>query len=177
MKEERETLLIDGLPTVELDFKSLHPRMLYHLQGLDAPEDCHQANGDYPREVIKGLCMRVLNTTDRSACIKSIDKMFTEEFDGVLKGQYNPKQLLSDYEDFHEPIRNLFYSEQWLRLQHLDSVMAQKIMSAFTRRGLPILGIHDSFIVQDRYEEDLRREMSLAYQSILQREPLITPYR
>jgi hypothetical protein len=41
-KDARRTLAINGNPTVELDFKSLHPTMLYHLAQLEAPEDCYQ---------------------------------------------------------------------------------------------------------------------------------------
>ncbi len=33
-KAERATIQIDGEPTIELDLKSLHPRLLYNLEGL-----------------------------------------------------------------------------------------------------------------------------------------------
>ncbi len=38
----RSTLHIDGKPTAEVDFSSLHPRMLYNMRGLPCPDRCYQ---------------------------------------------------------------------------------------------------------------------------------------
>ena len=38
-KEMRKKILIDGFPTVTIDLSSLHPRLLYALEGIEVPED------------------------------------------------------------------------------------------------------------------------------------------
>ncbi len=50
-----------------------------------------------------------------------------------------------------------------LRLMRLDAKMALDVSDHFTRQGKPILAVHDSFIVQNRYCSELHWAMHKAY--------------
>ncbi|MGR5070441.1 hypothetical protein [Vibrio alfacsensis] len=66
LKSERKQLLIDGQPTVEPDFKSLHPCMLYAWEGiqLDPLQDDPYTVDGFPRDMVK-LAMLVLVNAKR----------------------------------------------------------------------------------------------------------------
>lgn len=64
-KTESATIQIDGEPTVELDLKSLHPRLLYHLEGVEVPEDCYVSDTEEQRAKNKMICLYLINNKDR----------------------------------------------------------------------------------------------------------------
>jgi hypothetical protein len=45
-------------------------------------------------------------------------------------------------------------------LQFLDSQITEELVDHFTRRGIPILTVHDSYIVPEEFVRDLRWQMS-----------------
>ncbi len=59
----------------------------------------------------------------------------------------------------HEPIRNLFDAETGLRLQRQDSDISEAILTIFSKQDIPILGVHDSYIVASEFKEKLRMAM------------------
>lgn len=67
LKAERKQLLIDGQPTVEPDFKSLHPCMLYAWEGIqfDPLKDDPYIVEGFPRDMVK-LAMLVLVNAKRA---------------------------------------------------------------------------------------------------------------
>jgi hypothetical protein len=50
---------------------------------------------------------------------------------------------------FHEPIAHHFYTGVGLRLQRLDSDIAEKILLHFAQSGIAILPLHDSFLMHN----------------------------
>jgi hypothetical protein len=66
LKSERKQLLIDGEPTLEPDFKSLHPCMLYAWEGIqfDPINDDPYIVEGFPRDMVK-LAMLVLVNAKR----------------------------------------------------------------------------------------------------------------
>jgi len=70
-EEYREKILIDGMPTVEFDFKSLHPSILYCLAGHDIPQKGLYTLPEHPddpndpdrpyRNFFKGIMLIMIN--------------------------------------------------------------------------------------------------------------------
>ncbi|MCK8069806.1 hypothetical protein [Cobetia sp. 1CM21F] len=58
-KAERQRILIDGKPTVELDFASLHPRLIYANAGIQYDADPYTLPG-IPRDVAKVMFLSLL---------------------------------------------------------------------------------------------------------------------
>ena len=49
--------------------------------------------------------------------------------------------------DKHEPIKDSFFCGMGNRLQFRDSQLAEQIMLHFAKRDIPVLPVHDSFII------------------------------
>ena len=156
---ERIFISIDDMFTVELDYSCLHISMLYGLEEMTPPPgDQYSLPGisaSY-RKVIKVAVNIALNAnTARSAMSAIRDEMhkFCDETDLPF---IRPKILLRAIFAKHQAIKKYFCSGYGLRLQFLDSMIAEKIMLTLGEEGIGCLCIHDSFIVADKYEAILR---------------------
>jgi hypothetical protein len=58
------------------------------------------------------------------------------------------EQLIIDFADYHKDIKQFFYSKKGVELQYIDSLIAEKIINHFTMLDIPVLCIHDSFVIQ-----------------------------
>ena len=57
--------------------------------------------------------------------------------------------------DKHHAIEDAFYSGQGLRLQYIDSQLAEQVMLHFANKGVPVLPVHDSFIIAAQHQQEL----------------------
>ena len=67
-RHRRPYITIDGVPTVELDYKTLHPRLLYHREGLPLnfdPYTLPALPSERVRELGKRTFNRLLNTASK----------------------------------------------------------------------------------------------------------------
>src|SRR5262249_40535952 len=81
-----------------------------------------------------------------------------EEYDETVMG-IKYQELVERIKAKHEPIAGLFFTGIGLRLQYRDACIAERVMMHFARQGIPCLCIHDSFIVQKPYANELERVM------------------
>ena len=75
--------------------------------------------------------------------------------------------------EFHAPIAHHFYTGVGLRLQRIDSDIAELVMLHFANKGIPILPLHDSFLMHHGYETELAQQMDLAFQKVTGYKPKI----
>lgn len=161
----RRSIRIDGEPTVELDYGSLHPRICYHLAGSPLPREADPyvipALPGCDRDLLKTALMKLLNAGP------SMNIRAPEGY-GTSDPKRRPfRTVLTALEEHHKPIKAWFRSARGLELQALDAEMADRVLSYFTKRGRPVLPIHDSFIVAESDEALLGEIMALAYAAVL----------
>ena len=53
-----------------------------------------------------------------------------------------------------------------MRLQKVDSQIAEKVLLHFAKRRLPILPLHDSFLMHHGFEEELPNAMRKAFEEM-----------
>ncbi|RYE11006.1 MAG: hypothetical protein EOP22_02240 [Hyphomicrobiales bacterium] len=150
----RRYLTIDGKPTVEVDYCWMHPTMLYAELGIQLAFDPYVASCG-SRPLIKKTFNALLN-----AGSSNIDQL--PEFSSVEAGM-TWHQFVGGVKQHFGPLAVFLGSGCGLRLQRKDSDIADMVMSSFATRGIPILPIHDSFVVQAAHEFDLRKSMSEAF--------------
>ena len=63
----------------------------------------------------------------------------------------------------HEPIAEYLYSGMGLELQAVDGQIARDIMLHFAQKGVPCIGIHDSFMVWHEHQAELEALMISEY--------------
>ena len=172
-KEYRQKIYINDNPTIEDDFSALHIMLLYAKQGLEYDWD-----GDDPyyipikfindyeqaRLVGKLFLLTALNAKDKKSGFAAARNTFTDE-NIRYKGQFD-NEFLEDYLDKvkvkHPPLEEYLCSNAGVGLMNVDSQITEKIVKAFTTRGIPILCMHDSFIIQVQHDNELRTQMQKA---------------
>lgn len=182
---ERATIRFNDEPCVELDFGGLHPRMLYHLRGLEAPDDPYDLWPSTPkpqREIAKLVLNATINAKSFRSAIAACHNR-ANEWDVVAKRPKYGKSLEDarvlrravattglDFRDVqqravqrHQAIAADFGRDMGLTLMRHDSRIALNVLYHFAKRDVPCLGVHDSFIVPERYAAELRSMMREIY--------------
>lgn len=172
--EERPHLTINGEPVVELDYAQQHPSMLfarvdapldpdiYTLPGLEGPE---------LRELGKDTFARLLNDTRKSGEPRTIQVKAKHR--SVLPPDVSPEEYMRRFRARVEPIEKWLLIGEGLRLQREDSDLALDVLNRMAELGIVTLPVHDSFIVQRKHEEALRKTMEEGYWDRYGRIPVI----
>ncbi|MCG2580118.1 MAG: hypothetical protein KA296_04490 [Marinobacter sp.] len=173
-KAHRRHLRFDGMRTIELDYSSHQPRMCYHLKGLRAPEDCY-AHPTIPRPLLKAAMTRIMNCGSVTQARRSIQKVLHEAWlDYSVDTGMTAGVLLETVFELHPLIKELMSNDLWMRLQYLESSIALGVMERLAKDDRPCLGIHDSFVVSEDVEDQLRLLMIEEYEKRLGYEPCLT---
>jgi len=162
---ERKLLCFNGRKTIECDFRSHQPRLLYHLNGLAAPEDCYE-NSLVSRDLMKEAMTRVMNCANERAAITTLSNLLADVSSDELGPEpqaVTPRKLLDAVYETHRILKGLRSSTLWKHLQFVESNLAFDIMSTLSRHGVACLGVHDSFVVEEDYLKLLTDTMNERY--------------
>ena len=150
---DRAYLRIDGEPTLEHDYPQLHPLLLYALAGKKLSGDAYTIDG-WDRSLAKKAFNILLNASTFNAALRAI----ANEIGGV-GAMSKAAALMEAVKGQHKPVAEYFHSGIGLRLQRNDADIAEDVMLRSLTDGIIALPIHDSFIVQSRYGDQLKAIM------------------
>lgn len=169
-REYRRYMVVSGKQMVELDYSNQHPSILYAQAGKSRPEDCYS-------NVIR------LNYLPKGTTRKDLRDMVKAAFNAMLNSlqplkhapdRVQPSKFGLKWADvseaimaFHEPIAHHFYTGVGLRLQRMDSDIAEKILLHFSKSGIAILPLHDSFLMHNGYESWLEPVMRDVFEEVV----------
>lgn len=169
--QERFGVTINGEAVTEVDFRNLHFRIAAAKEGLDMhelPADVYSGIVDDPenyvdREIVKLAVNIMFNSYDDKDAIKAIQSEINKLPDeekliytlGRASGVFDA--ICNSYPDFVDLFCN--GDSYGRRLQNDDSNLAADILSVFVEKEIPILPVHDSFVVAEKYEELLIQTM------------------
>lgn len=169
--DERREITINDERVVELDFSGLHPNLLYAKEGIQLDEDPYNILDEGPvRIFLKHILLCMLNSKDELSAEKSANYWL---YNNPSKRSYlnnwgitSARPLMTAFREAHKPIEHYFCngSETGLRIMNLDSRIALDIIDHFATQNIPILAIHDSFIVQEKYKDELCHTMERIYE-------------
>ncbi len=181
--EYRQSILINGMATVEIDYSALHLRMLIDKYlctdkipyGVDAymlPLTEDEQNVKANRDAVKTAFNILLNNSKRHLACSAIQQYLN------LKNREctirSGSVLLSKIEEAYSflPLQVILWQSKPLAysLQKLDSDIALEIISAGVEDNVCVLPIHDSFIVQARHKNWLQDAMGNTYRKHLRTE-------
>ncbi len=170
--EERAKITINGNPIVELDYSGLHPHLLYAKEGIQFEGDPYSIVDERPqvRPFLKHLLLCMLNSKDDIIAERAANKWLYDNHRqrNILKsiGITRARPFINAFKQSHEKINHYFCSgkETGLRIMNLDSTIALGIINTFAKQNIPILAIHDSFIVQEQYKGYLFTIMEKEYE-------------
>lgn|GEM_PF-2058912 len=187
----RRNILINGQETIELDYNAHHPRLLYLRDGhhnFSASKDFYSGKKDIARDIIK-LCtlIRINSDSHNKAWQATKERLKEKILSKERKGQLANKEeemresirtlaqfraVIKSFVKRHPALEDYFLEENkkeknlGLKLQYADSCIAAYIINTLTKERIPVLTVHDSFIVQKSHEERLWEVMEEAFLSI-----------
>lgn len=167
-KELRKTILIEGSPSDEPDYPSLHPQMLYAQVGIPLPAEPYDVVG-WDRDTVKPAFNIMLNARTPKAALGAI-------MDNVLAGRTRghrkvAERLVAEIEAKHSAVAEYFGSGLGHRFQRLDSEMMRHVLARGLKDGECLLPIHDSVRTRARYASRARENMDDAYQKVVGKPP------
>lgn len=157
----RRLILLDGLPTVEVDYRGFNPAVLLAKAGQRIPKD--------PYSLISGVIecedLRDHAKTTLAALLNSESGRTVEPkgFD-IDKHGMTVKMFRQSIIDAFPMLPDLIGKNVGMKIQREESDLAEKVMSHFVDQGHPILPIHDAFMVQEHLEDELVETMQRVFQ-------------
>jgi hypothetical protein len=161
--ERRGDIVIGGHPTLEEDYRALHPTLLYAESGKVMAGDPYELAG-WERKLVKKGFNILLNADGDVSALKAI--ALEIKGDGAFA---KAKQLVLEIGAKHNAIADQFCSGAGLRLQRVDSGMAERVILDMILKGIICLPIHDSFIVDAAKLPALKEKMAEVLETTVRR--------
>ncbi|KLN62179.1 hypothetical protein WH96_01195 [Kiloniella spongiae] len=178
-KEIRKKIHLNDRPTNEIDFSGLHLVMLYALEGFSyweemnnddpyvLPEIAFIPDAQNKRSIAKALTLMLINASSPQEAYNA----FRDEANtGTPEKKFTNAQLeviQKALEDKHPKVSKYFGADIGVTLMNYDSQITEKIIEEFVAHDVPILSIHDSYIVPCDYEDWLIETMQEAFGHVM----------
>jgi hypothetical protein len=179
--------MIDGKPAAELDYSGLHIVILYAMQGIsyweEVGRDPYELEGyeksKRMRDLLKLVLLVAINADSKLNAFKAVQwKMLKELPSGVViyasewrwvkEEGVKVMDVIDAFAQAHKPIaKKYLFSGYGTRLQNIDSRIAGRVINRFTGQGIPILTVHDSFLIEFGHGLSLCRGMGDAFVKVL----------
>jgi hypothetical protein len=174
-KTIRRQVLINGGTTVEPDFSALHIRMLYHMEGIDYREDPYTAlcNEEKERKIFKIVSLVWINAGSKRKAVFAIANELEENGISCDTSYRSISDCLNRFKKVHQSIGKYLNTGVGLKLQNLDSQIANIVLKRMTDMGIPVLPVHDSFIAREKDWHFLIQVMKSAYEEVMGFEPIV----
>jgi len=166
--ELRKYIVINGQPTIELDYSGIHINLLYAREGINYVEtgdDPYTLEGYPHRKLNKHVMLISINAQDTDACLQAAwAKLSPLDRRNYGVTSYEPlREILNALKAKHSRIAAYIASGEGIKLQYQDAQIALTIIEEHTKLRIPILSVHDSFISTALYAPFLRERMKVAY--------------
>lgn len=171
----RETFYIDGEKTVEIDYSGMHISMLYAKEAITPPADPYDFLSGDERSLAKYATIMLLNADDENQVIfklqqKKEEMQFKQGLSRKKSKLKNALNTCSDFSDIvqkiksqHMSIAKYFCTGIGKKLQNIDSIIALEIINHFCKLGIPVLPMHDSFIIASKHKDQLKTIMDSTF--------------
>ena len=170
--ELRKDILINDQHTVEVDYSGFHVSIAYGLEGLQPPEDPYTLDitlepltPKQQRKDVKLLVLTAINARDRRSAYnafrdeKNREQRHLPENQKVSYTNEMLKCLLDQFVEENKPINNYLCTDSGVDLMAIDGRITTRIIDHFTRKKIAVLTVHDSYVIQSQYEQELIDQM------------------
>jgi hypothetical protein len=160
--ETRPYIYLNGEPTIEIDYSSFHPALLYATINKPIPDgDAYVIEG-FNRDEVKTAFNVMLNRTGK------VSSAYESVMEYVCDDEERAKRLVTAILMKHHEIRDSFNTGAGLTLQRKDSDIVTKLLTYFVDNNIPIITVHDSAIVPVRHVQTLKMLMAEVYFEVVE---------
>jgi hypothetical protein len=164
----RKQIYINNESTIEQDYSGLHINLLYGLEQIQPPSGDHyevdhilsNVTPEQQRKAVKGLSLMAINAENTSKALSAFRQK--EDYDSPFKNLTHKKlqMLLDAFKEKHPRIADKLCSDAGVKLMNIDSKITARVIDHFTKKNVPILTIHDSYITPQNYSGELNKVMN-----------------
>lgn len=175
-KRLRIGIKIDGRPTIEVDYSGHMPAILYAEAGIDYwsqinadPYEVYDLPDGLAKVATREVCKKVMNIAINAPDAKVYEIFHSDWAPDAAERNIRKRDvmtILSNIKKKHLPIADRFGTGCGLAVMNTDGRITERIVSHFTRQTIPVLSIHDSYIVPVEHEAELRDLMQTAFQGV-----------
>jgi hypothetical protein len=175
-KEWRREIFINDAPTIEQDYSSLHVALLYARRGVnyyaDYSDDAYQIDRpsflpdqSQTRSYTKKLMLMAINAKNDKAAFAAFrsDRNRKKDWLGGSLTDDRLAHLLTSIRQKHPLIADDLGSDAGIEMMKDDSRITEHVIKRFTDRGVPVLTVHDSYIVHFHDHEILQQVLEEAF--------------
>jgi len=176
----RKRICINDHKVVEVDYSGIHIVILYALKDIDywktVDKDPYDISGiehsETMRKLMKVILLSSINAVNKGKAKKAIlyeinIEQKEEFYDWYKNSNIDIDKIMDSFVKFHEPIKDMFFSNMGIELQYVDSRMAEIIINYFTKKEIPVLCVFDSFIIELKHKSELIEKMHEAFREIM----------
>ena len=179
--DNRSGIRINGKRTIEIDYSGIHIVLLYARLGINYFDE-HGYNDDpyeirlpaindpeLTRWLAKNTFLMALNAINEDAAFGAVQKVARESGSIPNGGSLTTsflKEILDQLKDKHPKISTWLCSGAGIALQYTDSQITEKIIEYFTSIDVPVLCVHDSYVIDEDYADALHEQMLLAWDHV-----------
>ena len=173
--ELRKDILINDQHTVEVDYSGFHVSIAYGLEGLQPPDDPYILNTlveplkpKQQRQDVKLLVLTAINAKDSKSAFNAFrdernrEQRHLPEDQKISYRNEMLKLLLDQFVEENKPIEHYLCTDKGVELMAIDGRITARIIEHFTRKKIPVLTVHDSYVIQSQYEQELVDQMVYA---------------
>jgi hypothetical protein len=165
-KRWRAPVHINDLPTIEDDYSGLHISLLYGLEHRAMPGNPYDIELpflNHPtkqlRKWMKGLALMSLNAANEKAAFQAFRN---EQPPGSPAKSFTNAilhRMLNAFKTKHAPIADYVCSDSGVWLMAMDGRISARVLDHFTRKSIPVLSVHDSYLIDIYHTIELRQKM------------------
>ncbi|MBI9081851.1 MAG: hypothetical protein JEY79_19180 [Pseudodesulfovibrio sp.] len=171
-KYMRKDILIDGQPTVEIDFSAFHILMLYHREGIEYQGDPYTAcEGPELRQIYKAVGLIAINAESERKARGAIQSELRDRGLRAPRRHEPIKTLVMKFREAHPAIAHHLFSDVGVTLQNIDSEIMNAILVWLMDKGILGLSVHDSVIVAKQHAAFTKEVMTKEYWKVTGFEP------
>lgn len=172
-KHERAKLILDGAASFEHDISACHLRIAYAYAGVSLPQtDPYRLEGlpsilgashDVARNAAKRAIMVLINAETAPSAHRAICRHLSE----ANLPMHKTKEVVASIKISMPELKRIWHSGLGLVFQRYDSDVAMRVMRSMRKKGVPVLPVHDSFIVRSSAEMQLKEVVEREFEVCL----------
>lgn len=171
----RSKIFINDTPAVEVDFRSLHISILSLQCGVELTEDPYAVPeilipGTVPalqRKLIKRLTLTAINANSKDAAFRAFRDGFPADHLGKTLTNDQIEVLLAAFLERVPHLEDRLFADQGIRLMNLDGLITERVHRHFAEQGVPVLSVHDSYIIDYTRVAELKWAMAEASEAVV----------